>query len=283
MSIRLSYPNKAVHYIVVLLVFFVTLLSQAQERQHFVYVDTPLIDVIQDIEKESNVSFSYAIDVVENKDISIDIVDVDWIEFLDILERQTGLIFKKISDTQVIVTPREVEGLVCGYVLDAVTQMPLSNIVVRDITGEQVYTNGKGYFEFKLDSGHNNAQPYTLSGLGYIEQEMTLTRSSPCIQVLMKLDNEALDEVIITAYVTSGIDRNKDGSIDVNQNALQILPGLVTPDLLQSIQLVPGISTLDESANGIQIRGGSPDQNLILFDNIKLFNTRVFIRNVFNP
>ncbi|WP_299557403.1 TonB-dependent receptor plug domain-containing protein [Seonamhaeicola sp.] len=99
------------------------------------------------------------------------------------------------------------------------------------------------------------------------------------------LSNQILEEVIISGYVTSGIDRNKDGSIDVTSNSLGILPGLVVPDLLQSIQLVPGISSLDESASGIQIRGGSPDQNLILFDGIKLFNSGYLygMFSAFNP
>ena len=66
---------------------------------------------------------------------------------------------------------------------------------------------------------------------------------------------------------------------------LGILPGLVSPDIAQSIQLIPGISTLDESATGIQIRGGSPDQNLILYDDIKLYNTGYFygMFSLFNP
>ncbi len=112
-----------------------------------------------------------------------------------------------------------------------------------------------------------------------------LVATEKCSQVYVSLSNESLDEVIITGYVTSGIDRNKDGSLDVTQKTLGILPGLVTPDLLQSIQLIPGISTLDESASGIQIRGGSPDQNLILYDGIKLFNSGYLygIFSAFNP
>ncbi|NMH88403.1 TonB-dependent receptor plug domain-containing protein [Flavivirga algicola] len=97
--------------------------------------------------------------------------------------------------------------------------------------------------------------------------------------------NQSLDEVVITGYITTGIDRNKDGSIEVNTKRLGILPGLVSTDIAQSIQLIPGITSLDESATGIQIRGGSPDQNLILYDNIKLYNTGYFYGtfSLFNP
>ncbi|MGY6647939.1 TonB-dependent receptor plug domain-containing protein [Wenyingzhuangia sp. IMCC45574] len=96
---------------------------------------------------------------------------------------------------------------------------------------------------------------------------------------------QELAQVVLTGYITSGIDRNSDSSIKVTSKTLGILPGLTQADLAQSIQLIPGISSLDESATGIQIRGGSPDQNLILWNGIKLFNTGYFygMFSAFNP
>lgn len=98
-------------------------------------------------------------------------------------------------------------------------------------------------------------------------------------------DVEALKQIILKAYVTSGIDKNKDGSITVDTDELGILPGLIQPDIAQSVQLIPGITALDESATGIQIRGGAPDQNLVLLDGIKLYNTGYFygMFSAFNP
>ena len=99
------------------------------------------------------------------------------------------------------------------------------------------------------------------------------------------IDVEALKQIILKAYITSGIDKNKDGSITVDTGELGILPGLIQPDIAQSIQLIPGITALDESAVGIQIRGGAPDQNLVLLDGIKLYNTGYFygMFSAFNP
>lgn len=100
-----------------------------------------------------------------------------------------------------------------------------------------------------------------------------------------KIKPEQLTEIVLTGYITTGIDRNSDSSIKVTSKTLGILPGLTQADIAQSIQLIPGISSLDESATGIQIRGGSPDQNLILWDGIKLFNTGYFygMFSAFNP
>jgi len=87
-------------------------------------------------------------------------------------------------------------------------------------------------------------------------------------------DANALDEVIlVTEYLTAGFDQNKkDGSINMNPNKLGVLPGLTDPDVLQSLQLLPGISSPTESASNLHVRGGTPDQNLILYDGIKIYH-----------
>jgi hypothetical protein len=257
----------------------VTYISSAQEKQDFVFNDTPLIDVINQLQKQYDIRFSYASDAIEGKQVTFSIDRMTWVELLDVLEAYTGLVFKKISDTQVIISPRDSNNQLCGYLLDKETQLPLAYTVIIISENEQIVTDATGFFAFaKADSAY-----YTLHVAGY--NTIDFSETEGCSQVFASLNNEALDEVIITGYVTSGIDRNKDGSLDVTQKTLGILPGLVTPDLLQSIQLIPGVSTLDESASGIQIRGGSPDQNLILYDGIKLFNSGYLygIFSAFNP
>ena len=97
-----------------------------------------------------------------------------------------------------------------------------------------------------------------------------------CSSIYLTPIGEQLDEVVVTGYTTTGVDRRKDGSFDVTQKSLGILPGLPTPDILRSLQMIPGISSPDESVSGIQIRGGSPDQNLIQFENIKMYGSSYF-------
>ena len=86
-------------------------------------------------------------------------------------------------------------------------------------------------------------------------------------------DSNKLNEVVLTTeYLTSGFDQNKkDGSLTMKPTKLGVLPGLTEPDVLQSLQLLPGISSPTESASNLHIRGGTPDQNLILYDGIKIF------------
>ncbi|MGV6832368.1 MAG: TonB-dependent receptor plug domain-containing protein [bacterium] len=78
---------------------------------------------------------------------------------------------------------------------------------------------------------------------------------------------------MVSEYVTSGFNQKKrDGSITMNPKKLGVLPGLIEPDVLQSLQLIPGISSPTESATNLNFRGGTPDQNLILWDGIKMYH-----------
>ena len=96
-----------------------------------------------------------------------------------------------------------------------------------------------------------------------------------------------LDEVLIfNEYLTTGFDKiESDGSIKVNPDNLGILPGLTEPDVLQSLQLLPGVSSPNESASELHIRGGTPDQNLVLWDGIKMYHQGHFfgLISAFNP
>ncbi|WP_299883629.1 TonB-dependent receptor [uncultured Lacinutrix sp.] len=112
------------------------------------------------------------------------------------------------------------------------------------------------------------------------ERYYTINKIEPSIA-----NYQDLEEVILTEYLTAGIKKQKDGSIKVSPKNLGILPGLTEPDVLQSLQLIPGINSPNETATGLYVRGGTPDQNLVLWDGIKLYNTSHFFGtiSVFNP
>ena len=99
-------------------------------------------------------------------------------------------------------------------------------------------------------------------------------------------DTQELDEVLIEEYITTGIrNDNEDTSIAISPKELGILPGLTEPDVLQSIQLIPGVQSPTETASDLFIRGGTPDQNLILWDGIKMYHSGHFFGTIsaFNP
>ncbi len=242
--------------------------SHAQENLFFDFKETPLKDVIQKLEKETKFNFSYAEDLVENKSITVLAEGLSFDEVLGLLEAQTGLHFEKIDgQPQVIIVPVPLKKNNCIYLLDQDTRLPISENEVIVDSSIVLETDKRGLIQFE----NSKKTEHRIAAAGY--KSITIKPKETCTPVYLIPAYKVLKEVVVTSYITTGIDRNRDGSITVAQKPLGAIPGQTTPDILQSIQLIPGVSSLDESASGIQIHGGTSDQNLLLFDHIRVFNS----------
>ena len=96
---------------------------------------------------------------------------------------------------------------------------------------------------------------------------------------------EQLEAVFLNSYLTSGVEKTKTGEIILKPKKFGILPGLIEPDILQTIQALPGVLSIDESVSNLNVRGGTHDQNLILWDGIKMYQSGHFfgLISAFNP
>ncbi len=268
------------HIPLFLVIFLVTLVGYAQEKITVAYVDTPLQEVLIDVESKTTILFSYAPEIVASKTITLSQQQTTVDGLLSKLSSQSGLVFEKISPQQVIISRKQ--GI-CGFVFDQTTKEPLPFAIINLGENQIIEADEKGYFS--IDDINANSILLKITFTGYDDKIISVNVGDPCTEIDLNPFSDTLEEVVVSGYVTSGIDRNKDGSVAVDSDKLGILPGLISTDIVQSIQFIPGISTLDESATGIQIRGGSPDQNLILYDNIRLYNTGYFygMFSLFNP
>ncbi|WP_426431714.1 TonB-dependent receptor plug domain-containing protein [Winogradskyella sp. HB-48] len=99
------------------------------------------------------------------------------------------------------------------------------------------------------------------------------------------LDLQKLSEVVVSGYIVKGINKLSNGSFEIKVSEFDILPGLVDTDVLQAVQAFPGIQSINETVSNINIRGGSHDQNLILWDDIKMYQSGHFfgLISMFNP
>ena len=112
-----------------------------------------------------------------------------------------------------------------------------------------------------------------------------LANSDPCKTLLLAQFYQQLEEVVVYEFLTKGLVKQYDASIEMNTDEFGILPGLIEPDVLQTVQALPGIKSIDETVSDINIRGGSNDQNLILWDGIKMYQSGHFfgLISAFNP
>ena len=96
---------------------------------------------------------------------------------------------------------------------------------------------------------------------------------------------QQLDIVMINNYLTKGITKNRNTSFSIKPKNLDILAGLTEADILESIQQLPGVFSPNETASGLVIRGGTTDQNRIIWDGINIYhNGHLFgMISAFNP
>ena len=267
-----------------LFVFCGTFYVQTQNKQ---FKKAPLKEVLLVLEKEYKIKFSYPEKLIEGKNISLDYNELNFNEITQLLQQKTNLFFQKVTKRYLIISEKTAgnKSTACGYIVDIITEKSIegaSIITTNKLLG--INTNKEGYFELK---GINQKDSIQISFPGYLTTVLPVSKFSktPCVILDLKEQSSWLEEVQIESYLTKGITKETNGSVVVSPKKLGILPGLTEPDVLQSIQLLPGINSPNETASGIHIRGGTPDQNLILFDGIKMYNSAHFFGMIsaFNP
>ncbi|WP_240543785.1 carboxypeptidase-like regulatory domain-containing protein [Spirosoma foliorum] len=173
-----------------------------------------------------------------------------------------------------------------GYVKDVKTGKPIQgvNIVVLNVSKGYV-TAKDGFYTVQLPPGN-----YILrfSHVGYRSKQDTISLQKTLFrEITMEDDSKDLEEVVVTSEAP---DRNvRKIEIGVSQLTIKsirrIPPLMGEVDIVRSLLLLPGVTTVGEGAPGYNVRGGSADQNLILFDDAPVFNSSHLMGffSVFNP
>tara|TARA_R110000868_G_scaffold411545_1_gene705223 strand:- start:111 stop:2681 length:2571 start_codon:yes stop_codon:yes gene_type:complete len=247
----------------------------------------PLTEIIVEVEQKFNVKFSYAFDDVSNVFIEEPTQDFNIEQILEYLNNKTLLNFKTLDNRYITVSVIEKRISICGLILSSENMEPLFGATVQlNKTNNGVITNETGNFQL-MDVPLNSL--ITVSYLGYKSQQLSpkefFSESNNCKQIVLVENKEELNQVLITKFLTTGIQKLIDGSTVLNTKAFGILPGLTEPDILQSIQLLPGIESTNESIANINVRGGTNDQNLMLWDGIKMYHSGHFfgLISAYNP
>jgi len=112
----------------------------------------------------------------------------------------------------------------------------------------------------------------TVSFIGYQSQNIELNLTKDTVINFAMVPNTELEEVIVTGK-QNNVKTSQISSIDVPLHAVQKLPVLFgETDVLKTIQLMPGVQSGSEGTSGVYVRGGGPDQNLILLDGVPVYN-----------
>ena len=261
----------------VFFVFSSILYSQIEKEKK------PLSDILTLLEEKYNYRFTYADDVVNDILIAPPPSNRTFVEVIDYLKNKTGLIFQFLDNNFVAIKAKGSFLTLCGYVIDKEMGIPLEGVTIN---GKNNYTisDSFGFFELKEISENENL---TFRHLGYqpVLKSSNSFEMNFCSNIYLMPQIENLTEVILANYIAKGIYKVSDGSYNVNFENFGILPGLIETDVLQTVQSLPGIQSINETVSDINIRGGTHDQNLITWDGIKMYQSGHFfgLISIFNP
>ena len=147
-----------------------------------------------------------------------------------------------------------------------------------------IFTDEQGFFEL---SDIPASDSILIQRLGYQPQivQVNALRLQGCKEIYLAERVSLLQQVVVTNFLTQGINLKPGGIFSIEAEEFGMLPGLVEPDLLHSVQSLPGIQSFNETISNINIRGGTHDQNLILWNDIRMYQTGHFfgLISVFNP
>jgi len=161
-----------------------------------------------------------------------------------------------------------------GYVKDALSGETLNGATVA-VLGESkgITSNQFGFYSITLTTGTYN---FICSYVGYVPQIKTINLTSNVeynFEVAPKITTE--QAVIISSRKRdANVKTAQMGKIDLSINQVKSIPAFLGEiDILKTIQLLPGVQSAGEGSSGLYVRGGGPDQNLILLDDAVVYNT----------
>ncbi len=160
-----------------------------------------------------------------------------------------------------------------GYVRDSLSGETLIGATVSvNGNGKNIASNQFGFYSITLPRG---TYMVVATFAGYDMQPLTISLDRNIDQNFYLSAKPVLQEVIVSARRRDGnVTTAQMGKIDLSINQVKSVPVLLgETDLLKTLHLLPGVRNAGEGNTGMYVRGGGPDQNLILLDDAIVYNT----------
>ncbi len=230
-------------------------------------------DIFREIEDHSQYVFNYDQEVAENFYATdpqfSEYTQKSIASFLD----SSPFTFIMEETTIIIVPPERTNYKLCGKVISADDWSPLIASTIY-IEQEEIgtITGIDGTFEFEAEL-YKNAK-CQISYVGYQTKEINCETLKKCPEITMELHPDFIkDPIVIKAYIKRGIEdgRSFNSHRFTKKNRATVLQNQ-EQDVMRAIQYVPGITSIDDGALNLNIRGSNSDQNLITWEDVALYD-----------
>ncbi len=160
---------------------------------------------------------------------------------------------------------------IAGYVEDQKSEERLIGALVYDAdnTTYAAATNNYGFFSLTMPEGKHKI---IVSLVGYAPLEVEIDLQKDTTVVFSLSSDIQVGEVVVTGH-NNEVETSQMSRIEVPMKAIKTLPSFMGEvDIMKTLQLLPGVEGGTEGTSGVYVRGGGPDQNLILIDGVPVYN-----------
>ena len=167
----------------------------------------------------------------------------------------------------------DVLPLVSGNIIDQENgeSLPYAKVSIKE-TNRITTANQDGSFTMlNIPAG----SILIVNKLGYKGKEIAIDQNSKFLTIYLnkQLSNNSIEEIIVLGGSNSNMEQLSGISqLSVSPELTRSLPNLGEQDIFRSLQLLPGVSGSNESSSGLAVRGGTIDQNLVLFDDFTVYH-----------
>ena len=288
----IHFSGMAIRVLVTIWVVFLGALSslsaqQAQQLVDFSCTSCLPADALVQLSRQTGVNIVFNDRFFLNcPKVTVEVRKESFSKVLDLINTCPRLSYRWVG-AQVVFFQKIRKFTLSGYVQDAETGERLIGASIRIQNANfssGTISNEFGFFSLPVEE---NTYRFSTSYIGYKQDIQTIDLQADKLVMIRLAPNSALPEVIVTALPgTENLGNSEENS---NNLPVSTLSGLPMPggeaDLLRLAALQTGVQTGVDGLGGLHVRGGNADQNLILLDDVPVYNPHhaLGLFSVFNP
>lgn len=253
----------------------------AENKITLVLEQTPLREAITEVARLSGVEFVFSDDLLDgNVTVSLELTDRSVPEVLDQILKELDIGYVVQSRNQIVLTRKSTIkrtfGTIQGKIVNRTTEDALWNANL-EILGSSfgTATDRGGFFSLKIPVGRYDIR---VSNIGFeqVTRQEVRVAADRTTYLTFRLQPTVVQ---LPAVSVSGTRSTVPEHMQIEPSVLTIrrsqltsIPFLAEPDLFRALQTMPGVSSPNDISTELYIRGGDPDQNLVLLDGAVVYN-----------
>lgn len=235
----------------------------------------PIKEVLKEVKAQSGINLIYITSDIPDRKITLHLEDATLKECLDAILKDTRVTYS-VKDNNIILRREAVlspKRVISGFVREEESGEAAIGAIVRDAnSGAFTTSNSNGFYSLPVTSSEADIN-ITLTGYTPMSIRLDSLKLDNRLDITLTSSGK-LDEVIIVGDKNSELTFESPviGNLSMNRYSITSTPTLFgESDIIKSLQFQPGVIPGVEGFAGLQVHGGSDDQNMYLLDNVPLY------------